>query len=140
MGVNKHYYFSDKLKLLQTPLQRVIAGGFLTAISFVISGSLEFKLESAGVALKTGPGQMVFNVYNGIDPSLGCNLGTFNVKYFDTNDIAAKLDLGPSKPVNFMSDFVDRRKFTIEGKTVTCASKNITFKPTTLELPHLPKV
>ncbi len=34
-----------RLNLLTRPLQRMVAGGFLFALAFVISGMLEVKLE-----------------------------------------------------------------------------------------------
>lgn len=38
-------FLTDKLKILRTPLQRIVAGCILASISFYISGGLEMILE-----------------------------------------------------------------------------------------------
>ncbi|XP_054707917.1 solute carrier family 15 member 1-like [Uloborus diversus] len=40
------YPLLDKFKLLQKPLQRMVAGGLLTALSFGLAGFMELKLEA----------------------------------------------------------------------------------------------
>jgi len=38
-------FISDRFGLLRTPLQKIITGGVLVAISFVVSALVELKLE-----------------------------------------------------------------------------------------------
>merc|ERR1712223_1701875 len=69
-----------KMKLLTTPLQRIVAGGCLVALAFVTSGVLEIFLEKSYPDLPE-EGKMHFTVYNGFD---NCALG--NVSMYQVLD------------------------------------------------------
>ena len=105
-----------------------------------MSGGLQLELDSTGVATKTGPDHMVFNVINGIK---NCDLGTFDLVYADDDSLAARLNFTQfGEEGNFMTGLVDRgRSFTVKGKAVTCQNNlTITFKDTTINTQNLPEV
>lgn len=63
------YPVLNKCKLLTKPLQRLVAGGILAAVAFVVSASISLALESENPQLPgTGNGQL--RIYN----NLNCNL------------------------------------------------------------------
>ena len=107
--------------MLKTPLQKIVSGGFLASAAFLISGGLEWELEKYYPKLP-GDGQMVLSVHNGIDPSLGCDLGRFQLKL--ENKSFVELDLSQS---HFLSQPVPGRSFTLGDKTVECFNGDQNF-------------
>ena len=112
---------TGKCGLLKTPLQKIVTGGFLASAAFLISGGLEWELEKYYPKLP-GKGQMVLSVHNGIDPSLGCDLGKFQLTL--ENKSSVELDL--SQP-HFLSQPLPEGSFTLRDKTVECFNPDQNF-------------
>ena len=108
-----------------TPLQRMATGGFLACIAFVISGCLELQLQKTYPVLP-GPNQMVFGVYNGLNPELNCSMGEFEIHRNSTDELVARLNLDQ---IHSKTSPVDQGKFYVKEKSIRCSNGTSIYFP-----------
>lgn len=91
------YPFLAKIRLVRTSLQKLIWGGFLAALAFVVSGILELKIKENQPLLPSS-GQSELLLYNTFNcPAMVDGIGnTININPFGFADINGI----PAKPTN----------------------------------------
>ncbi|RZF47986.1 hypothetical protein LSTR_LSTR002052 [Laodelphax striatellus] len=74
------YPIFNKMNALNKPLQKMVVGGMLISVSFVISGVIELKLEDS-YAVLPGKGEGQIRVFNGLNCPV--NLHSYNSSLLD---------------------------------------------------------
>lgn len=87
------YPIFNKMNFLRRPLQKIIAGGFLLAASFVMSAFISMSLESAPTSQATGQ----LRIYNTLSCDISIFLSEINASTFVAKgEYYKNTDLNPS--------------------------------------------
>jgi len=123
-----------KFGMLTKPLQRIVTGGTLAGVSFVVSGFLELALQEHYTALPDS-GQTHMTIYNGLPPSCASNLNLIELNYIPNNpeksSTSFKFNFTDSSGNHSLysenSGIENEGMFTIEAFKITCGLNEIVF-------------
>jgi len=121
------YPLLNKCRICTTDLQKIVAGGLLAAVSFIVSGGLELALQTSYPNLPPS-NQMRFHVYNGLNSQ--CDMSGFSLQYGDNQNISLKFSsqapLIPEDRIPFVPQNVE---FTVKVPTepVDCGNMKVNF-------------
>lgn len=133
------YPLLNKVRLCRTPLQRIVTGGCLAGIAFLVSGFIELKLQDRYPVLP-GAGELELSFYNGLSDK--CDEPIFTMTYNDPGSQTMKtFEIDFSKFTKYEDDPDRERRyvvtsrfpnvnFTIKETSVKCNEKEIKFDMT----------
>ena len=133
------YPLLNKVRLCRTPLQRIVTGGCLAGIAFLVSGFIELKLQDRYPVLP-GAGELELSFYNGLSDK--CDEPIFTMTYNDPGSQTMKtFEIDFSKFTKYEDDPDRERRyvvtsrfpnvnFTIKETSVKCNEKEIKFDVT----------